>query len=156
MSWFTPSQRKAGGAAKPFVRTLTAQRHDLSGKFRDGTESENVETVKFVEADDRPEAVAERSQYGVRFSRNFIERTEDLTGVPFLTCINEKIGLAPHLFVTIAVVQCSAHNKSVVLLLSPTITQDQISGLKEPKIVFRFVIVAILFALLSLSTLKLR
>lgn len=32
----------------------------------------------------------------------------------------------------------------------------QLSGLKEPKIVFRFVIVAILFALLSLSTLKLR
>lgn len=32
----------------------------------------------------------------------------------------------------------------------------QLSGLKEPKIVFRFVIVAILFALMSLSTLKLR
>lgn len=32
----------------------------------------------------------------------------------------------------------------------------QIRGWKEPKIVFRFVIVAILFALLSLSTLKLR
>ena len=32
----------------------------------------------------------------------------------------------------------------------------QLSGWKEPKIVFRFVIVAILFALLSLSTLKLR
>jgi phospho-N-acetylmuramoyl-pentapeptide-transferase len=30
------------------------------------------------------------------------------------------------------------------------------SGWKEPKIVFRFIIVAILFALLSLSTLKLR
>ncbi|HXG86440.1 MAG TPA: phospho-N-acetylmuramoyl-pentapeptide-transferase [Pyrinomonadaceae bacterium] len=32
----------------------------------------------------------------------------------------------------------------------------QLTGWKEPKIVFRFVIVAILFALLSLSTLKLR
>lgn len=32
----------------------------------------------------------------------------------------------------------------------------QLAGLKEPKIVFRFVIVAILFALMSLSTLKLR
>jgi len=32
----------------------------------------------------------------------------------------------------------------------------QLSGWKEPKIVFRFVIIAILFALLSLSTLKLR
>lgn len=32
----------------------------------------------------------------------------------------------------------------------------QMSGWKEPKIVFRFIIVAILFALLSLSTLKLR
>jgi phospho-N-acetylmuramoyl-pentapeptide-transferase len=32
----------------------------------------------------------------------------------------------------------------------------QMSGWKEPKIVFRFVIVAVLFALLSLSTLKLR
>lgn len=32
----------------------------------------------------------------------------------------------------------------------------QISGWKEPKIVFRFVIIGILFALLSLSTLKLR
>ena len=32
----------------------------------------------------------------------------------------------------------------------------QMSGWKEPKIVFRFIIIAILFALLSLSTLKLR
>ncbi|MEO8073164.1 MAG: phospho-N-acetylmuramoyl-pentapeptide-transferase, partial [Acidobacteriota bacterium] len=32
----------------------------------------------------------------------------------------------------------------------------QLKGWKEPKIVFRFVIIAILFALLSLSTLKLR
>ena len=32
----------------------------------------------------------------------------------------------------------------------------QMSGWKESKVVFRFVIVAILFALLSLSTLKLR
>jgi phospho-N-acetylmuramoyl-pentapeptide-transferase len=32
----------------------------------------------------------------------------------------------------------------------------QLSGWKEPKIVFRFIIIAILFALLSLSTLKLR
>jgi len=32
----------------------------------------------------------------------------------------------------------------------------EVSGWKEPKIVFRFIIVAILFALLSLSTLKLR
>lgn len=32
----------------------------------------------------------------------------------------------------------------------------QMSGWKEPKIVFRFVIIAVLFALLSLSTLKLR
>lgn len=32
----------------------------------------------------------------------------------------------------------------------------QLSGWKEPKIVFRFVIIAVLFALLSLSTLKLR
>lgn len=39
---------------------------------------------------------------------------------------------------------------------SPLHHHFQMSGWKEPKIVFRFVIVAILFALLSLSTLKLR
>ncbi|RMF99316.1 MAG: phospho-N-acetylmuramoyl-pentapeptide-transferase, partial [Acidobacteria bacterium] len=32
----------------------------------------------------------------------------------------------------------------------------EMKGWEEPKIVFRFVIIAILFALLSLSTLKLR
>ena len=41
-------------------------------------------------------------------------------------------------------------------LQAPLHHHFQLSGLKEPKIVFRFVIVAILFALLSLSTLKLR
>lgn len=39
---------------------------------------------------------------------------------------------------------------------SPLHHHFQLKGWKEPKIVFRFVIVAILFALLSLSTLKLR
>ena len=39
---------------------------------------------------------------------------------------------------------------------SPLHHHFQMSGWKEPKIVFRFVIAAILFALLSLSTLKLR
>jgi len=40
--------------------------------------------------------------------------------------------------------------------MTPLHHHFEISGWKEPKIVFRFVIVAILFALLSLSTLKLR
>jgi phospho-N-acetylmuramoyl-pentapeptide-transferase len=43
-----------------------------------------------------------------------------------------------------------------VFLQAPLHHHFQMSGWKEPKIVFRFVIVAILFALLSLSTLKLR
>jgi phospho-N-acetylmuramoyl-pentapeptide-transferase len=43
-----------------------------------------------------------------------------------------------------------------IFLQAPLHHHFQIKGLKEPKIVFRFVIVAILFALLSLSTLKLR
>jgi phospho-N-acetylmuramoyl-pentapeptide-transferase len=43
-----------------------------------------------------------------------------------------------------------------IFLQAPLHHHFQITGLKEPKIVFRFVIVAILFALLSLSTLKLR
>ncbi len=43
-----------------------------------------------------------------------------------------------------------------IFLQAPLHHHFQIAGLKEPKIVFRFVIVAILFALLSLSTLKLR
>ena len=43
-----------------------------------------------------------------------------------------------------------------VFLQAPLHHHFQLSGWKEPKIVFRFVIVAILFALLSLSTLKLR
>jgi phospho-N-acetylmuramoyl-pentapeptide-transferase len=40
--------------------------------------------------------------------------------------------------------------------MTPLHHHFEMSGWKEPKIVFRFVIVAILFALLSLSTLKLR
>ena len=40
--------------------------------------------------------------------------------------------------------------------MSPLHHHFEYSGWKEPKIVFRFVIVAVLFALLSLSTLKLR
>jgi phospho-N-acetylmuramoyl-pentapeptide-transferase len=43
-----------------------------------------------------------------------------------------------------------------IFKMTPLHHHFEISGWKEPKIVFRFVIVAILFALLSLSTLKLR
>jgi phospho-N-acetylmuramoyl-pentapeptide-transferase len=43
-----------------------------------------------------------------------------------------------------------------IFLQAPLHHHFQMAGWKEPKIVFRFVIVAILFALLSLSTLKLR
>ena len=43
-----------------------------------------------------------------------------------------------------------------IFLQAPLHHHFQLSGWKEPKIVFRFIIVAILFALLSLSTLKLR
>jgi phospho-N-acetylmuramoyl-pentapeptide-transferase len=43
-----------------------------------------------------------------------------------------------------------------IFLQSPLHHHFQMAGWKEPKIVFRFVIVAILFALMSLSTLKLR
>lgn len=43
-----------------------------------------------------------------------------------------------------------------IFLQAPLHHHFQMSGWKEPKIVFRFVIAAILFALLSLSTLKLR
>jgi phospho-N-acetylmuramoyl-pentapeptide-transferase len=43
-----------------------------------------------------------------------------------------------------------------IFLQSPLHHHFQLSGWKESKIVFRFVIIAVLFALLSLSTLKLR
>ena len=43
-----------------------------------------------------------------------------------------------------------------IFLQAPLHHHFQMGGWKEPKIVFRFVIIAILFALLSLSTLKLR
>lgn len=43
-----------------------------------------------------------------------------------------------------------------IFLQAPLHHHFQLSGWKEPKIVFRFLIVAVLFALLSLSTLKLR
>ena len=43
-----------------------------------------------------------------------------------------------------------------IFKMTPLHHHFEISGWKEPKIVFRFVIIAILFALLSLSTLKLR
>ncbi len=43
-----------------------------------------------------------------------------------------------------------------IFLQAPLHHHFQLTGWKEPKIVFRFVIVAILFALMSLSTLKLR
>lgn len=43
-----------------------------------------------------------------------------------------------------------------IFLQAPLHHHFQMAGWKEPKIVFRFVIIAILFALMSLSTLKLR
>jgi len=43
-----------------------------------------------------------------------------------------------------------------IFLQAPLHHHFQMSGWREPKIVFRFVIIAVLFALLSLSTLKLR
>jgi phospho-N-acetylmuramoyl-pentapeptide-transferase len=46
--------------------------------------------------------------------------------------------------------------KRRIFKMSPLHHHFEIKGWKEPKIVFRFVIIAILFALLSLTTLKLR
>jgi phospho-N-acetylmuramoyl-pentapeptide-transferase len=46
--------------------------------------------------------------------------------------------------------------KKRVFKMAPIHHHFELLGWKEPKIVFRFLIVAILFALLSLSTLKLR
>jgi phospho-N-acetylmuramoyl-pentapeptide-transferase len=43
-----------------------------------------------------------------------------------------------------------------IFKMAPLHHHFELLGWKEPKIVFRFLIVAILFALLSLSTLKLR
>jgi phospho-N-acetylmuramoyl-pentapeptide-transferase len=43
-----------------------------------------------------------------------------------------------------------------VFKMSPLHHHFELLGWKEPKIVFRFLILAILFALLSLTTLKLR
>jgi phospho-N-acetylmuramoyl-pentapeptide-transferase len=43
-----------------------------------------------------------------------------------------------------------------IFKMSPLHHHFELIGWKEPKIVFRFLIIAILFALLSLSTLKLR
>ena len=43
-----------------------------------------------------------------------------------------------------------------IFLQAPIHHHFQMSGMSESKVVFRFIIVAILFALLSLSTLKLR
>ena len=43
-----------------------------------------------------------------------------------------------------------------IFKMSPLHHHFELSGWKEPKIVFRFLIAALLFALLSLSTLKLR
>ena len=43
-----------------------------------------------------------------------------------------------------------------IFLQAPLHHHFQLAGWKEPKIVFRFIIAAILFALMSLSTLKLR
>ncbi len=43
-----------------------------------------------------------------------------------------------------------------IFKMAPVHHHFELLGWKEPKIVFRFLIIAILFALLSLSTLKLR
>ena len=136
MNWFKPTPSQGRGAQTSLVRTLATP---VPPGAAPAPVTGHAAIARPALTGDAPVVVAvtpmaacsERSQYGLRFSANFVGRTEDLSSVPFLTCLNEKIGLAPHLYISIAVVQSSLQPKSVVLLLSPAITQDQITGLRE-------------------------
>ncbi len=63
--------------------------------------------------------------------------------------------VAEALSVTLQVISFKTTGRRI-FKMSPLHHHFEMSGWKEPKIVFRFLIIAILFALLSLSTLKLR
>ena len=63
--------------------------------------------------------------------------------------------VAEAMSVMIQVVSFKTRGKRV-FLMSPIHHHFELKGWKESKVVFRFLILAILFALLSLSTLKLR
>ncbi|WP_310643185.1 ATPase, T2SS/T4P/T4SS family [Limnohabitans sp.] len=98
--------------SSPMVRTLTS------------SATETVATIPIV-------AIAMDEDRGYRFSSEFIERSDDLTSVPFVECINAKLSLSPHLFVSVAIVQAAKAGKTAVLLVAPTVTTDDLTEYEE-------------------------
>ena len=78
-----------------------------------------------------------------------------LTKQEFILVVLGGVYVVEALSVTLQVVSFKTTGRRI-LKMSPLHHHFEMLGWKEPKIVFRFLIIAILFALLSLSTLKLR
>lgn len=78
-------------------------------------------------------AAAAHNGKGLRFSDQSLQRTEDLAlcRVPFVRCANVDVGISPHLYVSIAIVQAVADAKIAVLLLTDSVVQSDIDELTE-------------------------
>lgn len=120
--------KKEGPQGPSEVRMVRAAPADLS---QTNPVTSILEPVARSELEPSVSELQPYVRYGLRFADGLIESTDSLMRVPFVACLNEKLGLAPHQFVTMAVVQVSHNNKTAVLLLSPTVTQSHIDGVTQ-------------------------
>lgn len=66
-----------------------------------------------------------------RFAKQGIERVEDTAYVPFEACLNGKLALSSHLYVSVAVIQASKTNKKAVLLIAPSVSLEEVNSFVE-------------------------
>jgi len=68
------------------------------------------------------------SEFGeYRLAPDFIERSDDLSSIPFVECINAKLSLSPHLYVSLAIVQATKSGKTAVLMVAPTVNKEDLT-----------------------------
>ncbi|PUE27894.1 hypothetical protein B9Z39_09125 [Limnohabitans sp. JirII-29] len=66
-----------------------------------------------------------------RFAKQVVERVEDMAHVPFEACLNAKLSLSSHLYVSVAIIQASKVNKKAVLLVAPSVSLEEINSFVE-------------------------
>ena len=66
-----------------------------------------------------------------RFAKQGIERVEDTAYVPFEACLNGKLTLSSHLYVSVAAIQASKANKKAVLLIAPSVSLEEVNSFVE-------------------------
>lgn len=89
----------------------------------------SIETAKEASQSLDRQAWAQVGPY--RFAKQGIERVEDTAYVPFEACLNGKLSLSSHLYVSVAIIQASKVNKKAVLLIAPSVRLEEVNSFVE-------------------------